>query len=117
VSGHHRSRRQVGPTGAKGTVGHSRPTRAEHRPSGAHSWPSLPTGTVRPPGEVVADPRVTVVVPNEPPQLTPAAARALLRILLGAGAQEPGPSGEAQRGGRTSRTPAFGPGEEARRAS
>ena len=116
MTGSQRSRRHVGPTGANGSASHNRPTRAERRPSGAHSRPSSATGAVRPDAEVLAESEVTVVVPNNPPGLTPAAAKALLRILLGAAAQEPGPSGEARRGGRTSGTPAQSRDEEARRA-
>lgn len=63
------------------------------------------------------DQGVTVVAPPEAPRLAPDAAKALLRILHRAAADDPAPSVQVPPGGRTSGTRPSHRGDEARRAS
>jgi hypothetical protein len=101
------------PSGGRVTgAGHHRPTPNRRPPSGAHSRLSSPSAA----GHAVAEPAITVVVPSDPPILTPDVATVLLRILLRGADRGPTASAPDLGGGRTSATPVHLGSQQSRRA-
>jgi hypothetical protein len=102
------------PSGGRVTGGgHHRPTPSRKALSGADSRLPSPVAA----GHALAGPAIRVVVPGDPPRLTPEATAALLRILLHANERRLDASPPEPGGGRTSGAPARRRDQEARRAS